>query len=101
MPNSQRLSDTTRRSCLCRVWCAGVNWTIVLNVFRLQIFRRRQSSVVGNPIHTAESRHDTDTTVLSCWVLCDWVKLDRVFFVGKMLGWVVKQVGWVVLGPAI
>ena len=27
--------DTTRRSCLCRVWCAGVNWTIALNVFRL------------------------------------------------------------------
>ena len=25
--------DTTRRSCLCRVWCAGVNWTIALNMF--------------------------------------------------------------------
>jgi len=23
--------DTTRRSCLCRVWCAGVTWTIAPN----------------------------------------------------------------------
>ena len=54
-----------------------------------------------NAKFTTPARHDTDTTVLSCWVLCDWVKLDRAFFVGKMLGWVVKPVGWVVLGPAI
>jgi len=40
--------------CLCRLWCAHVNWTIAVNVFRLQIFCQRQSSVVGNPIHTSE-----------------------------------------------
>ena len=27
----------------------------VLNVFRLQNFRRRQSAVVGNPIHTGDA----------------------------------------------
>ena len=60
--------DTTRRSCLCRVWYAGVNWTIALNVFRLQIFCGRQSRVVGNPIHATEARSGRDTykTVLSC-----------------------------------
>ena len=35
--------DTTRRSCLCRVGCAGVDWTIDVNVFRLRILCRRQS----------------------------------------------------------
>jgi len=55
MPNSHRPPDTTRQSCLCRVWRGGVNWTIAINVFRLQIFCRRQSWVVGNPIHTAEA----------------------------------------------
>ena len=32
--------QTTRRSCLCLVWCAGVNWTIrpTVNVFRFQFF---------------------------------------------------------------
>ena len=35
--------DTTKQSCLCRFWCAGVNWTTALNAFRLQIFCRRQS----------------------------------------------------------
>jgi len=65
MPNWHRPLDKTGRSCLCRVWwCAGVNWTIALNV---QIFCRRQSWVVGNPIHTADrSGRDTDKTVLSC-----------------------------------
>ena len=43
MPNSHLQPDTTRRSCLRRVWCTGVNLTIALNVFRLQIFCRRQS----------------------------------------------------------
>ena len=74
VPNSHRPPDTTRRSCLCRVWSAGVNWTTALNVFRLRIFRRRQSSVVGNPIHTvAEADADTDKTVLSrlAW-RCEW-----------------------------
>jgi len=35
--------DTTRRSCLCRISYVSVNWTIALNVFRFQIFCRRQS----------------------------------------------------------
>ena len=43
---------------LCRIWRGGVNWTIAVNVFRLQIFCRQQSSVVENLIHTAEA----DTT---------------------------------------
>ena len=47
--------DATRQSCLCRVWCAGVNWTIALKVFKLRIFCRRQSPVVWNPVHTAEA----------------------------------------------
>jgi len=29
--------------CVCRVWCAGVNWMIVMNVFRLRIICRRLS----------------------------------------------------------
>jgi len=49
VPNSHRPPDKTRRSCLRRVRCAG------LNVFRLQIFCRRESRVVGNPIHIAEA----------------------------------------------
>ena len=48
-------ADTTRRSCRCCVWCAGVNGTIALNVFRLQIFCWRHSWVVRNLIHTAEA----------------------------------------------
>ena len=38
-------SDATRRSCLCHVCVEScdVNWTIALNVFRLQTFCRRQS----------------------------------------------------------
>jgi len=62
MPNSHRPPDAKRRSCPCRVWCAGVNyWTIALNVFRLHIFCRRQSCVVGNPIHSAETDASTQT----------------------------------------
>ena len=45
---------------------AGVNWTIALNVFELQIFRRRQPRVVGDPIRTRRSGRDTDKTVSSC-----------------------------------
>jgi len=67
MPNLHRPPDTTRRSCLCRVWCAGVNWTNGLNVFRLYIFCRRQSWVVGNPIHIVETdATQTRQLVLSC-----------------------------------
>ena len=53
--HTARPPDKTRRSCLCGVWCADVNWTIALNVFRLQILRRRQSRVIGNSIHTTEA----------------------------------------------
>jgi len=31
------IPDTTKRSCLCRVWCTGVNWTIALNVFKFSV----------------------------------------------------------------
>jgi len=55
MPSSHRPPDTTRQSSLRRVWRGGVNWTIAINMPRLQIFRRRQSRVVRNPIHTAEA----------------------------------------------
>jgi len=58
--------DTTRRSCLCRVWCAGVNRTIAANVFRLQVSCRRPSRVVEDPIHTTEA--DTTQTGLFCRV---------------------------------
>ena len=58
--------DTTKRFCLCRVWCAVVNLMVALNVFRLQIFRLRQSRVVGNPIHTAEA--DATQTTQFCRV---------------------------------
>ena len=64
MPNSHCQPDKTKRSCLHRVWCAGVNWTIATNVFRLRIFCRRQSRVVGNPVHTAEA--DATQTRQSC-----------------------------------
>jgi len=47
--------DTTKQSCLCRVWRGGVNWIIAVNVLRLSNFCRRQSWVVGNPIHVAEA----------------------------------------------
>jgi len=35
--------DTTKQSCLCRVWRGRANWTIATNVLRVQIFCRRQS----------------------------------------------------------
>jgi len=59
--------DTTKQSCRCRVWRNGVHWTIAINVFRLQIFCRRQSWVVGNPIYTAEA--DATQTRQFC---CVW-----------------------------
>ena len=68
-----------RRSCLCRVWCGGVNWTIALNVFRLQIFCRRQSRVVADPVHTAEA--DTTQIGLFCRVWrggVNWVQRSLV-----------------------
>ena len=57
--------DTTKQSCLCRVWRSGVNWTIVISVFRLQF------SLSATVVRCRESkphrrgRHDTDRTVSS------------------------------------
>ena len=55
MPNSHRHSrhDKTVLSVSCLAWRCELD--IVIDVFRLQIFCRRQSRVVGNPIHTAEA----------------------------------------------
>ena len=43
-------------------WCGGVNWTIALNEFRLQIFYR-SATVLSCP---ESNSRDTDKTVLSC-----------------------------------
>ena len=66
MPNSHRPSDTTRQSCLCRVsgvpvWIGRSLWTCP------DFFCRRQSWVVGNPIHTLtkRTRHRQDSFVAS------------------------------------
>ena len=74
--------DTTRRSCLCRVWCAGVNWTIALNVFRLQMFCRsatvlscRESNFTP-PKRTRHCRQDS--FVVSGVAVC--VSLNRPTF---------------------
>ena len=66
MPNLHHPPHKTTLSCLCRVWCAGVNETIALNVFRLQIFCRRQSSVFGNIVTPPKrTRHRQDSFVVS------------------------------------
>ena len=57
--------DTTKQSCLCRVWCDGVNWTIAINVFKLQIFYRRQSRVAGQFTPLKRARHRQDSFVVS------------------------------------
>ena len=66
MPNSHRPPDTTRQSCLCRVsgvpvWIGRSLWTCP------DFFCRRQSWVVGNPIHTLtkRTRHRQDSSVVS------------------------------------
>ena len=65
MPNSHRPPDT-RRSCLRRVWCADVNWTIALNVLRLRISCR--ATVLSCRESSSHRRlgRNTDKTVLSC-----------------------------------
>jgi len=65
--NSGATPDTTKQSCMCRVWRSGVNWTIAINAFRLQILCRRQSWVVRNSAHTAEA--DATQTRQFCRVL--------------------------------
>jgi len=66
MPNSLRPLDTTRRSCLCRVWCAGVNWTIALNVFRLQISVGDSIELSGIQFTPPKrTRHRQDSIVVS------------------------------------
>ena len=61
-------TDTTRRSCLYRVWCAGVNWTIALNVFILQTSCWGVATVSSCRESNSHRRtgRDTDKTVLSC-----------------------------------
>ena len=65
---TQFTPDTTRQSCLCRVWCACVNWTIALNVFRLPHFLSATvlSCRESNSHCQQQSGRDTDKTVLSC-----------------------------------
>ena len=58
--------DATRQSCLCCVWRWGVNWTIAINVFRLQIFSVDDSLELSGIQFTRRSGHDTDKTVSSC-----------------------------------
>ena len=64
--NSHR-HDKTRLSCLRRVWCAVVNWMLVLNMFRL--FKNLSVTVLSCRESSSHrrSRRDTDT-VLSCLV---------------------------------
>ena len=57
--------DTTKQSCLCRVWCDGVNWTIAINLFKLQIFYRRRSRVAGQFTPLKRARHRQDSFVVS------------------------------------
>ena len=70
MPNSHRAPDTTRRSCLCRVWCTDANWTIAVNVSSLQFFFRIQSRVVGNPIQSKADATQTSFVVsgVAVWI---------------------------------
>ena len=64
-PNSHRPPDTTRRSCLCRVWRGGVNWTIANNVFRLYFFCSPTVLSCRESSSYRRGRHDADRTVLS------------------------------------
>jgi len=66
MPNSHRPPDTTRQSCLRRVWCAGVNWTIALNVLRLRISCRATVLSCRESSSRRRLGRNTDKTVLSC-----------------------------------
>jgi len=67
MPNSHRPPDTTRRSCLRRVWRCGVNWTIALNVL-MQTSDFLSATVFSCRESNSQRRRgrDTDKTVLSC-----------------------------------
>ena len=90
---------TTRRSCLCRVWCAGVNWTIALNVFRLQVFYRRQSwrRCRESSSHRRSGR-DTDKTLSSCLAWRCELALSRVQEVDRnracTAAWSAVVLGW-------
>ena len=80
MPNLHRPPDTTRQSCLssclCRVWCAGVNWTIAVqtsNFLSATVWSCREFNS-----HRRSGR-DTDKTVLSCLVaLVAWYTVKNV-----------------------
>jgi len=58
MPNSHRPPDTTKQSCLRRVWRDSVNWTIATN---------ESATVLSCPESNShrQSGRDTDKTVLS------------------------------------
>ena len=64
MPNSHRPPDTTRRSCLCRVWCTDANRTIALNVFSLQFFFGYSLGLSG--IQFTPPKRTRHRQVLSC-----------------------------------
>ena len=49
----------------CRIWCGGVNWTIDINVFRLQNIRSVTVLSCRETSAHRRGRHDTDRTVLS------------------------------------
>ena len=71
-PTHTATPDTTRRSCLCRVWCADVNWTIALtlNVFRLQTLYFFLSPTVLSCRESSSHRRsgrDRDKTVCRVW----------------------------------
>ena len=56
--------DTTKRSCLCRVWCTGVNWTIALNVFKFSVDDSLElSEIQFTP--PKRTRHRQDSFVVS------------------------------------
>ena len=59
--------QTRQDSPVCVV-SGGVNLPIAINAFRLQISRRRQSWVVGNPVHSAEA--DATQTRQFCRAEC-------------------------------
>jgi len=68
MHSSHRPPDKTRQSCLCRVWCGGVNWTKLLltrSEFNFSVGRRQSWVVCRESCSHRRSGRDTDKTVLS------------------------------------
>jgi len=66
MPYSHLPPDTTRLSCLRRVWRADVNSTIAVNVFRLHIFIGDSLELSGIQFAPPKrTRHGQDSFVAS------------------------------------